>query len=164
MFFPRRPMPPVYPNRVFGSPFGMTNTQLPTTARVGLIQRLFSKTNALKGMANPQMLANMNPTTLQGLTNPANLASIMGNIQKTLNMAESAMPMIQQYGPLVKNAPALWKLYKELKNTGDSDAELKKKETETSTAKKQPKKRTLPTVSDTEQKVTERKSIPKLYI
>lgn len=57
---------------------------------------------------------------LQGITNPANLSSMLGNVQKVLGMAQQVTPMIQQYGPLVRNLPAMIKIYSELKGGGSS--------------------------------------------
>jgi len=61
-----------------------------------------------------------NPSTLQNLVNPANLTSMLGNVQKALNTAEQIMPMVQQYGPLVKNIPAMIKMYKELSSDDEA--------------------------------------------
>ncbi|MDQ0858355.1 VrrA/YqfQ family protein [Bacillus sp. V2I10] len=60
---------------------------------------------------------------LQGITNPANLSSMLGNVQKVLGMAQQVTPMVQQYGPLVRNLPAMIKIYSELKGGGPSDEE-----------------------------------------
>jgi hypothetical protein len=57
---------------------------------------------------------------LQGITNPANLSSMLGNVQKVLGMAQQVTPMVQQYGPLVRNLPAMIKIYSELKGGGSS--------------------------------------------
>jgi hypothetical protein len=48
---------------------------------------------------------------------------MLGYVQKALKMAEGVMPMVQQYGPLVRNVPAMIKLYSELKNVDDTDDE-----------------------------------------
>jgi hypothetical protein len=69
---------------------------------------------------------------LQGLTNPANLSSMMGNVQRVLKAAETMGPMIQQYGPLVKNAPSLWKIYQALRSSDDTDEVLEAEGTEVS--------------------------------
>jgi len=39
-------------------------------------------------------------------------------------------PMIQQYGPLVKNAPSLWKIYQALRSSDDTDEVLEAEGTE----------------------------------
>ena len=36
-----------------------------------------------------------------------------------MNTAQQVGPMINQYGPLVKNIPVMWKLYRGLKNAPD---------------------------------------------
>ncbi|CAG9619335.1 YqfQ family protein [Sutcliffiella rhizosphaerae] len=92
-----------------------------------------------------------NAGTLQQLVNPNNLTGMLGNVQKALKMAEGVMPMVQQYGPLVRNVPAMLKLYSELKNVDDAEEESEKEEEvkdskedaseEASTEKKVPKKK-----------------------
>ncbi|MCS0542965.1 YqfQ family protein, partial [Aeromonas veronii] len=61
--------------------------------------------------------------TLQSLANPSNLSAMMGNVQKTLKMAESVVPMVQQYGPLMKNIPAMIRMYSAIKNAGNEQEE-----------------------------------------
>jgi hypothetical protein len=53
---------------------------------------------------------------LQTLSNPDSLTGFLNNTQKVLNTAQSIGPMIQQYGPIVKNLPMMWKLYKGFKD------------------------------------------------
>lgn len=53
---------------------------------------------------------------LQTLSNPESLSGILNNTQQVLKTAQSIGPMIQQYGPLVKNIPMMWKLYKGFKD------------------------------------------------
>ncbi|MEH7294977.1 MULTISPECIES: VrrA/YqfQ family protein [Bacillus] len=74
---------------------------------------------------------------IQSFANPANLSSMLGNVQKVLGMAQQFTPMIQQYGPLVRNLPAMIKLYSQLgsaddeTNTNDADEEPKEITAET---------------------------------
>ncbi len=53
---------------------------------------------------------------LQTLSNPDNLTGFLNNTQQVLKTAQSIGPMIQQYGPIVKNLPMMWKLYKGFKD------------------------------------------------
>ncbi|WP_286166037.1 VrrA/YqfQ family protein [Peribacillus frigoritolerans] len=71
---------------------------------------------------------------LQGITNPANLSSMLGNVQKVLGMAQQVTPMVQQYGPLVRNLPAMIKIYSELKGGGSGDAESTESNAENTSA------------------------------
>lgn len=96
-----------------------------------------------------------------------NLESLLTNIQKALGMAEQITPMIQQYGPLIKSAPALLQLLKESPE-GDDDTDYddgedgnleeidldKNTDSETETNSKQKKRKP----------VTPKESVPKLYI
>ncbi|WP_080845033.1 VrrA/YqfQ family protein [Cytobacillus gottheilii] len=58
---------------------------------------------------------------LQTLTNPAAISGFLNNTQKVLHTANQIGPMVQQYGPMVKNLPAMWKLYRGLKDMPDAD-------------------------------------------
>lgn len=53
---------------------------------------------------------------LQTLSNPDSLTGFLNNTQQVLKTAQSIGPMIQQYGPIVKNIPMMWKLYKGFKD------------------------------------------------
>lgn len=59
---------------------------------------------------------------LQSLMNPANITSMLNNTQRVLQAAESFGPLVQQYGPLVKNIPSIWKLYTGMKNTDQAES------------------------------------------
>lgn len=115
------------------------------------------------GLANSGMMQGLNSSTLKSLANPENLSSILGNVQKTLKMAESVVPMVQQYGPLVKNLPAMWKLYSELKNSGGSETEEKETETiDISTEATDSKSKDIADRPPVKSKP--RTSVPKLYV
>jgi YqfQ-like protein len=75
--------------------------------------------NTVQSAATPASSASL-LSNLQNLTNPATLSSMMTNIQKVIKVAETMGPMVQQYGPLVKNAPSLLKMY-QLLRTADTD-------------------------------------------
>lgn len=121
----------------------------------GLISKLFSGGNTAQSIANP--------ANLQNLANPSNISGMLTNVQKALRVAEQVTPMVQQYGPMVKNLPAMVKLYNEIRNSDDSDGEVNEsKEVKTNTT----------TEVETEERVLEKKekeqvvgtSKPKLYI
>ncbi|WP_227395130.1 YqfQ family protein [Jeotgalibacillus aurantiacus] len=66
---------------------------------------------------------------LSGLTKNLSLDSIQsfaGNAQKMINSANQFMPLIHQYGPLIKNFPAMWKLYRSLNDEPDGGSEAVK--------------------------------------
>lgn len=56
---------------------------------------------------------------LQSVLNPDNLSSMLNNTQRVLAAAESFGPLVQQYGSVVKNIPAMWKLFQ---GTKDNDS------------------------------------------
>ncbi|WP_053219476.1 VrrA/YqfQ family protein [Virgibacillus senegalensis] len=56
--------------------------------------------------------------------------STLGNVQQALKMAQSAMPVIQQYGPMVKNIPMMINMLKAF-NDDDSDEADKEADEET---------------------------------
>jgi YqfQ-like protein len=112
---------------------------------------------------------------LRTLGNPDSLTGFLNNTQQVLKTAQSFGPMIQQYGPIVKNLPMMWKLYKGFKDLpteekeDESITETPLMEEETELPKSEPVKRTKKK-KDTDPEVVEvRKghngtSMPKLYI
>jgi len=120
--FPRVPMrtPFQFPIRPNPANQMMTGGGMRTGGLKGLLARIFPSSRMPMGTMNA---ANTAAGGLQGLTNPTNLSSMLGNVQKALGVAQQITPMVQQYGPLVKNLPAMIKLYKELKSNDDTDEE-----------------------------------------
>ena len=110
---------------------------------------------------------------LQTLSNPTSLTGFLNNTQQVLNSVQSITPMIQQYGPLVKNIPMMWKLYKGFKDlpTEEQSEEIKPdlmaEESASSPAepkKKSKKKRVVQSDTVEEKKRPNGPSVPKLYI
>jgi hypothetical protein len=108
---------------------------------------------------------------LQTLSNPNSLTGFLDNTQKVLNSVQSITPMIQQYGPLVKNIPMMWKLYKGFKDlpseeqSGENKPDLMAEESAPTPS--EPKKRTkraAPSDTGEEKKRPNGPSVPKLYI
>lgn len=147
ILFQNRPMPPMntrgfYPPQPRQMPI-MRQPALPimrggqfapqAAARGGGLKGILSRIipgNQAVGPVNPQGLIqgvttatrSGAPGILQGLTNPSNISSMLGNVQKVLGMAQQVTPMVQQYGPLIKNLPAMIKIYREL-NSEDTSTE-----------------------------------------
>lgn len=116
---------------------------------------------------------------LQSLSNPGGITSMLNNTQQVLKTAQSIGPMIQQYGPIVKNIPAMWKLYRGLKNAPDSteetaNASAKKTETVAETSVKDGTEKLSSKNKQTEKRkktageeasgIRKGSSVPKLYI
>ncbi|WHX99341.1 VrrA/YqfQ family protein [Neobacillus sp. DY30] len=112
---------------------------------------------------------------LQTLSNPDSLTGFLNNTQQVLKTAQSFGPMIQQYGPIVKNLPMMWRLYKGFK---DLPTEEKSEPTQTENplmeeqsipVEKEPKRITKRDNNLENEPIAARKphngpSIPKLYI
>jgi hypothetical protein len=97
------------------------NQQLMNRPSAGILSRLFGgKSQAVSNGANVAPTGSM-LRSIQQAANPSSISSMMTNVQKVLKAAESVGPMVQQYGPMVKNVPAMFKIYKAL--TSDSDTE-----------------------------------------
>ncbi len=112
---------------------------------------------------------------LQTLSNPDGLTGFLNNTQQVLKTAQSIGPMIQQYGPIVKNLPMMWKLYKGFKDMPTEEKseedrtekpimEKKSVQDEEEPKKKQKKKKDLENEPVVERKPQNGPSIPKLYI
>lgn len=146
----RGPMPKQSRNK--GMPFGQSQNA-DTQQKGGLLSKLLKKSgnnqavptgspfslpnNGARGAGVAAAAATAEAAAgggiLQSLLNPANLTNMLNNTQKVLQAAESFGPLIQQYGPMVKNIPALWKLYRGMKDTDSPEpAIIVKEETRTS--------------------------------
>ncbi|CAM3926655.1 VrrA/YqfQ family protein [Mesobacillus thioparans] len=106
---------------------------------------------------------------LKSLADPSALNGFLTNTQKVLGTAQQFGPMIQQYGPLVRNLPSMWKLYRGLKDLPDADEQTTEAETdqpETNKKKKKAVKAEKPAASDkpAQKKSTNGASTPKLFI
>ena len=136
--FPRyqqRPMQPPMHSRMAARPFNpyyrMTSPMNPMMMRVrdhlpgrggGLLSKLLGQVNqtgARQGFNplsfGPQQAAR-GGGLLKSLTNPGTINSFLTNTQKVLNTAQQVGPLVNQYGPIVKNLPMMWKLYRGLKD------------------------------------------------
>ncbi|WP_251555037.1 YqfQ family protein [Neobacillus muris] len=89
----------------------------------GLLSRLLGRGNPMGGPAGliggtqgAGRAVSGGGGLLQSLSNPGGITGILNNTQQVLKTAQTLGPMIQQYGPLVRNLPALWKLYRGFKN------------------------------------------------
>jgi hypothetical protein len=51
--------------------------------------------------------------------NGMNLSAMLANAQKIVGLGQQVLPMIHQYGPLIRNAPALWKIMRSSNSTDE---------------------------------------------
>ena len=93
---------------------------------------------------------------------------MLNNTQRVLQAAEQFTPMIQQYGPIVKNLPSIWKIMRAFKSSDDEKVETKKEESvkekrSTSKRKQQDSSSSHSKPKQSPQK-KKKDSVPKLYI
>lgn len=154
----------------------------------GLLSRLFGRSGG-SNIANAAALPAVGNAAASGsggsflktLANPEGINGFLANTQQVLNSVQSMGPMVQQfqqYAPLVRNLPAMWKLYKGVQDTPDSevssDSSSKLKEIQTAEPKGekkkvQPSKATVspeqqPIKKGTKKSAEQGKSVPKLFI
>ncbi len=100
------------------------------------------------------------------------ITGIIGNMQRAVQTAQQVTPMLQQYGPIVKNIPSLYKIFKEV-NIDDPKETKKaaKKENSGQTPTKEKRNRKKTIVKDDrellqiqESKVTNDSPKPKLFM
>lgn len=110
-----------------GSPFnfGRIAQQAPTRSSAGgLFANLFGKGG-------------------QGAAGAGSITNFMSGTQKVIKAGNTIVPMVkqaQQYGPLIKNLPAMWKMYRELGSEEETTEESShEKVKETTSANKRPK-------------------------
>lgn len=100
----------------------------------GLLSRLLGGGNNAAGAATnagARSAASGGGGLLKTLTNPSSINGFLANSQKFLNTASQIGPMINQYGPMVKNIPAIWKMYRGLtsSNKETEETEVTKQKT-----------------------------------
>ena len=110
----------------------------------GILSRLLGQGTQRGGAGMPNLnLGNAAASTtrasggggvLQTLTNPGAINGFLNNTQQALKAAQSFGPMIQQYGPMVRNLPSMWKLYRGLKDLPNHDESSVEPKTETKTS------------------------------
>jgi hypothetical protein len=90
----------------------------------GLLSRLLGKSGGGQGPTRNMASAAGNPQSgsfLQTLSNPETINSFLANTQNVIQTAQSFGPLIEQYGPIIKNLPSMWKLYRGMKNTNEDE-------------------------------------------
>lgn len=99
----------------------------------GLLSKLLGKKNQ-RGASGPAAAASRTGGAsgaggiLQSLSNPGAINGLLNNTQQIIKTAQTIGPMVQQYGPLVKNIPAMWKLYRGLKDANvETEQDTKEK-------------------------------------
>ncbi|WP_254052807.1 YqfQ family protein [Bacillus sp. V59.32b] len=94
----------------------------------GLISKILGKPK--QQSPSPASYFSRPSAPVEPIKSTASLTSVLANTQKVLSAAEQIGPMVQQYGPIIKNLPAMWKMYRSMKDTeGTETAEDENTET-----------------------------------
>lgn len=74
------------------------------------------------GLPGAQQAGGMLSSLLQGNAQGGmDMMGMVQNVQKVMQAADTIKPMVQQYGPMVKQLPEMIALFKEYKNSSSSD-------------------------------------------
>jgi hypothetical protein len=131
-------------NRMARAPFMGMGSQAQVNRGGGLFSRLLgmgNQTGRMGGLMGGMQQAGR----AAGGAGGGGIMNFLNNTQQVLRTAQSIGPMVQQfqqYGHLVKNLPAMWKLYRGLKNSSDntetdSESSSKNKKSSSSSKSKQ---------------------------
>ncbi|WP_285768937.1 VrrA/YqfQ family protein [Peribacillus sp. SI8-4] len=134
----RRPIAPSGPQaqqgpQGFRAPFGQQQRQdMPPAKKEGLLSKILGKSKQKGGPPNLFAPAASNSQSssrssgggiLETLKNPDSLNNMLTNTQKVLQAAEQFTPMVQQYGPVIKNLPSMWKVFRSISSAGDTETQ-----------------------------------------
>ncbi|MEH6941231.1 VrrA/YqfQ family protein [Bacillus sp. JJ722] len=143
------PPPPPPPNGL-SSPFALPTNQARNAAVIAS-QTATTRAASTTATSTAASTATSSGGVFKTLLNPGNLTNMLSNTQRVLQAAESFTPIVQQYGPLVKNIPAMWKMYRGLKDTDT---------TESKKVDDKPEVKHVPVQQTIETKIIDRKSVP----
>lgn len=155
MFSPFQAPPNYMAPPPFAQSFGPPSAPIPQQMIArggGLFRRLFA------GFSGAGRFGALNPSPLQSM----NLMSMIENTQRVINIIQSVSPMIQQYGPLLRNIPTIYKMLKESPSTTTETEKMTKQNVAPSdqtanTTMKQPVQKTVP-------KYSTNLPAPKMYV
>ncbi len=168
-FFQQMPKP-----QETGHPFRGNGPFQQPSQKEGLLGKLFGKSkqtqtprNLFAPPSGVKQETRSSGGILETLKNPEGLNTMLNNTQRVLQAAEQFTPMIQQYGPIIKNLPSMWNIMRALNSDNSKQEETKKEET----IKKSPMKKhrdasNAPAEKKTKKRSKKKKrdSVPKLYI
>ncbi|WP_400242431.1 VrrA/YqfQ family protein [Niallia sp. JL1B1071] len=112
----------------------------------GLLSKLLGGGNNAAGAATnagARSAASGGGGLLKTLTNPSSINGFLANSQKFLNTASQIGPMVNQYGPMVKNIPAIWKMYRGLTSSSKETEEVDVAEQATDSVKSELTKKSV---------------------
>ena len=98
-----------------GHPFRANGPFQQPPRKKGLLGKLFGKSkqtqtprNLFAPPSGVKQETRSSGGILETLKNPEGLNTMLNNTQRVLQAAEQFTPMIQQYGPIIKNLPSMW--------------------------------------------------------
>ncbi|NSL50306.1 hypothetical protein HR057_00830 [Bacillus sp. P2(2020)] len=119
--------------QLFSKLFGFGGNHAPFQGGIGFGSHGFNFPNmfgsGFQPGVGPQMFGGASGfSNLLGNFSSGGLPGMLNNIQKAIGIAQQIGPMVQQYGPFIKNMPAMLKMMKELNSidsneTNDSENE-----------------------------------------
>ncbi|CAH0257358.1 VrrA/YqfQ family protein [Peribacillus simplex] len=170
----------------FRGPFIQPQRQeMPPAKKEGLLSKILGKSK--KKAASPNLFApaasnnqgssrSSGGGILETLKNPDSLNNMLSNTQKVLQAAEQFTPMVEQYGPVIKNLPSMWKVFRSISSAGDTEDQgasvesepnveaQKNNDVKTDSKKKEKVKEANPITQVHSETKRKRSSGPKLYI
>ncbi|MGE7759231.1 VrrA/YqfQ family protein [Peribacillus sp. NPDC097895] len=115
----------------FRGPFNQQQRQeFPPAKKEGLLSKILGKSKQNPASRNPfAPAASTNQSSsrssgggiLETLKNPESLNNMLTNTQKVLQAAEQFTPMVEQYGPVIKNLPSMWKVFQSISSSDVSE-------------------------------------------
>lgn len=105
--------------------FGPQQPQRPSGGLPGILQKILNR-----GSKGAQTTARAALPATSSSSGGVSLLDMLNHTQSALKAAESFMPMVQEYGPMVKNLPSMLKMMKALKDINFDDDEEEASETE----------------------------------
>ncbi len=107
--------------------------------RAGFLSRLFGRHDPVSYRQfqahpfyfGPRTLPPVSGSSWQSWLNPERLTHFLGQTQQFLHTGQQVISLYQQYGPLIRNLPALWKMYRSmLQNDAEQENENTAKRTD----------------------------------
>ncbi|MCK1982137.1 MULTISPECIES: YqfQ family protein [Peribacillus] len=170
----------------FRGPFNQPQRQeMRPAKKEGLLSKILGKSKQKGASPNlfaPAASSNQSSSRSSGggiletLKNPESLNNMLSNTQKVLQAAEQFTPMVEQYGPVIKNLPSMWKVFRSISSAGDNEDEgasvesepnvevQKNIEVKTDSKKREEAIEANPIAQVRTETKRERSSGPKLYI
>ncbi|MCK0471546.1 YqfQ family protein [Halalkalibacter sp. APA_J-10(15)] len=83
----------------------------------GLLSRLFGLGGGASQTMGGLMGSGLSSATGSGM----NLTTMLTNAQRIVGLTQQVMPMVQQYGPLIRNMPMIWKIMRSSDSSDDGE-------------------------------------------